>query len=47
MSCENVQERISLLLDCKLADGEREYVLAHLKSCSTCAGNFESMQYLR
>ena len=32
MSCENVQERISLLLDSKLADGEREHVLAHLES---------------
>jgi len=47
MSCENVQERISLLLDCKLADGEREYVLAHLEKCSKCAGKFESMQHLR
>ena len=47
MSCENVQERISLLLDCKLAAGEREHMLAHLESCSKCAGKFESMQYLR
>ena len=47
MSCENVQERISLLLDCKLAAGEREHMLAHLETCGKCAGKFESMQYLR
>jgi len=47
MSCENVQERISLLLDSKLAAGEREHVLAHLGTCSKCAGQYESMQYLR
>jgi hypothetical protein len=47
MSCENVQERISLLLDCNLPAGEREYVLAHLDGCRKCGERFESMQYMR
>jgi hypothetical protein len=47
MSCENVQERISLLLDCNLPAGEREFVLAHLESCCKCGERFESMQYMR
>jgi hypothetical protein len=47
MSCENVQERISLLLDCKLPAGEREHVLAHINSCRQCGSRFESMQYMR
>jgi hypothetical protein len=47
MSCENVQKRISLLLDCKLPAGEREHVLAHLNACSQCGARFESMQYMR
>ena len=47
MSCENVQKRISLLLDCKLPACEREYVLAHLDACGLCGERFESMQYMR
>jgi hypothetical protein len=47
MSCENVQERISLLLDCNLPASEREYVLAHLDVCGKCGERFESMQYTR
>jgi Putative zinc-finger len=47
MSCENVQERISLLLDCNLPAAEREYVLAHLDACGKCGERFESMQYMR
>jgi hypothetical protein len=47
MSCENVQERISLLLDCNLPVGEREHVLAHLDECHQCGSRFESMQYMR
>jgi len=47
MSCEYVQERISLLLDCKLPAGEREHVLAHIDSCRRCGNRFESMQYMR
>lgn len=47
MSCENVQERISLLLDCNLPAGEREYVLAHLDACGKCGDRFESMQNMR
>ena len=47
MSCENVQKRISLLLDCKLPADEREHVLAHLDACGKCGQRFESMQYMR
>jgi len=47
MSCEYVQERISPLLDQRLAPGERETVLAHIESCRTCSAHYESMQSLR
>jgi predicted anti-sigma-YlaC factor YlaD len=42
MSCKNVQERISLLLDRKLQAKERENVLAHMGSCRKCGAYFES-----
>jgi hypothetical protein len=47
MSCENVQELISLLLDRKLPDGERENVLAHTGHCRTCGAHLEAMQAMR
>jgi hypothetical protein len=47
MSCKNVQERISLLLDCKLQSSERELVLAHLEACRQCCSRFESMESMR
>jgi len=47
MSCENVQELISPLLDHKVPAGERENVLAHLESCKQCSTQFESMQKVR
>ena len=47
MSCEYVQERISPLLDQKVAPGERETVLAHIESCRTCGAHYESLQNLR
>ena len=47
MSCENVQQRISLLLDRQLSAGDRERVLAHIESCRSCARDFESMQDMR
>lgn len=47
MSCDNVQELISLLLDRKLPDGERENVLAHTACCRTCGAHLESMQAMR
>jgi hypothetical protein len=47
MSCENVRELISLLLDRKLSAGERESVLEHIETCRKCASRLESMQNLR
>jgi anti-sigma factor RsiW len=47
MSCKNVQELISLLLDQKLSAGERENVLAHLKSCWKCGLYLESVGSIR
>jgi hypothetical protein len=44
MSCENVQERISLLLDCRLPARERENMLAHIEACRACGTRFEMMQ---
>ena len=47
MSCENVQELISPLLDRRVPVGEQENVLAHLESCRQCSAQFESMQKVR
>jgi hypothetical protein len=47
MSCENVRERISLLLDRKLPAGERENVLAHTGCCRTCGAHLEATQAMR
>jgi hypothetical protein len=47
MSCDNVQELISPLLDQKVPAGERENVLAHLESCKQCSSQLESMQKVR
>lgn len=44
MSCENVQKRISLLLDRKLPAEERENVLAHIEACRACGTRFDMMQ---
>jgi len=47
MSCENVQKRISPLLDRRLAEHERESVLAHLASCSACAERLQVSENVR
>ena len=47
MSCENVQERISLLVDRNLPAGERETVLEHIGSCRPCGVHFEEIQKQR
>ncbi len=44
MSCENVQKRISLLLDGKLPARERESMLAHIEACRACGTRFEMMR---
>ncbi|MGA2197872.1 MAG: zf-HC2 domain-containing protein [Bryobacteraceae bacterium] len=44
MSCENVQKRISLLLDRKIPARERESMLAHIEACRACGTRFEMMQ---
>jgi hypothetical protein len=47
MSCENVQELISPLLDWNISASERESVLEHTRVCRKCAGHLEQMQELR
>jgi hypothetical protein len=47
MSCENVQDRISLLLDHRIVGGEREILLAHLASCNACGASYESLRDLK
>jgi hypothetical protein len=47
MSCENVQERISLLLDGELPEAEREHVLAHTDVCRKCGTHLASWQTQR
>ncbi len=47
MSCENVQELISALVDEQLSAKEREIALEHIKFCRKCASQLEAMQNLR
>jgi hypothetical protein len=43
MSCKDVQERISLLLDRRLLGKEQQSVLAHMRSCGECGARFEAL----
>lgn len=47
MSCENVQERISYLIDRRIGPEEREEVLAHIEACTKCDSHFAYMQLQR
>jgi hypothetical protein len=47
MSCENVQEPISLLLDGKVPAQELENVLAHTGVCRECGTHLEALQTQR
>lgn len=47
MSCQSVQEQISLLLDGLLVETERDGVAAHLRACPACDARFQSMQSMR
>jgi len=47
MSCQNVQELISLLLDGKLPERGRENVLAHTRVCRECGTHLESWRTQR
>ena len=47
MSCENVQEQISLRLDGQLAAEDWERCLSHFRSCRHCDLHFESMRQTR
>src|SRR5580693_3305015 len=47
MSCENVQERISLFLNHKLEIEERENVLEHTGMCRDCAARLAWLESQR
>src|SRR5664280_817911 len=47
MSCDDMHEMVSSLLDRRVTARERESVLAHLESCRPCLAEFESMRELR
>jgi Putative zinc-finger len=47
MKCEQVQERISPLVDGVLPEAERENALAHIHSCKDCGARLESTEGLR
>jgi hypothetical protein len=47
MSCENVQEQISALIDRRMRVDEREKVLAHLELCTECNNHLAYMQGMR
>jgi hypothetical protein len=47
MSCEHVQEQISLMLDERLTSAEWESSEAHLRSCRECEDHLESVQEMR
>ncbi|HWB87308.1 MAG TPA: zf-HC2 domain-containing protein [Bryobacteraceae bacterium] len=46
MSCENMQEQMSLLLDRRLSGETRGHVLDHLASCDSCKAQMANMAYL-
>jgi putative zinc finger protein len=47
MSCENVQEQISALIDRRMQIEERAKVLAHLELCTECNNHFAYLQGMR
>jgi hypothetical protein len=47
MSCDDMHEMVSSLLDRRVTAREEESVLAHLESCRHCGAEFESMRELR
>jgi len=47
MSCDDMHEMVSSLLDRRVTAKEEESVLAHLESCRQCGAEFESMRELR
>ena len=47
MSCDDIQEMVSSLLDRRVTAREEESVLAHLETCRQCGAKFESMRELR
>jgi hypothetical protein len=47
MSCDNVRDRISLLLDHQTAGAERERMLAHLAGCQACGARYESLRDMK
>ena len=47
MSCENVQERISSLIDRRMPVEERENVLAHIEICDACSERYQSLENMR
>jgi len=47
MSCENVQQLISPLVDRATSAGEREKVLAHIRSCAKCGAHLEAIEHQR
>ena len=46
MSCDDMHEMVSLLLDRRVTAREQESVLAHFESCRQCGAEFESMREL-
>jgi hypothetical protein len=47
MSCDDMHEIVSSLLDRRVTAREEESVLAHLESCRQCGAEFESLRELR
>jgi len=47
MSCDDMHEMVSSLVDRRVTAREEERVLAHLESCRECGSKFESMRELR
>src|SRR5215831_15258972 len=47
MSCENIQEHISLMPDRQLTLSEWEYAQAHMRACRECHAHFDSMEKMR
>ncbi|GBC94228.1 hypothetical protein HRbin16_00009 [bacterium HR16] len=44
MRCEEVQERLSALIDEQLSQTEREQVLQHLYACEACSREYQELR---
>ena len=47
MSCENISERVTSILDRRVPDGETEEGALHVKSCAHCSAELDTAENQR